>query len=286
MFFIFDKTNTNPNPKPKRQHGKQSAEQILYFNPFLASGITKALIQSILCVSLLVSGFLASAQESQSGSTSFSNMTSELAATAAGDLVPAMSVAPVTLLSEEYNPYDDSQLENLVLQGRRQQEAGNHADAVGLFNMAWQSSRVTNGLYHASQVPLLESMIVSEIEMEDWQSVDDHYAYVELLLHRLYDKQDARLEAGLQSVSSWHVNAFNLNLDGRREQHLRKAYKILKLRLEVAENTLASDDPKFEFLNESIRLSETYLYLMSERYRQQLRQQEQAERDRLLATLN
>ncbi|MEM7291660.1 MAG: hypothetical protein AAF412_15040, partial [Pseudomonadota bacterium] len=207
-------------------------------------------------------------------------------ATAAGELIPAISVAPVTLLSEEYNPYDDSQLEALVLTGRRFQEAGSHADAAQVFDMAWQSSRVANGLYHASQVPLLESMIISEIELEDWQAVDDHYAYVELLLHRLYDKQDSRLEAGLQAVSSWHVNAFNLNLDGKREQHLRKAYKVLKLRLEVAENTLPADDPKFEFLHESIRLSETYLYLMSERYKQQLRNQERAERERLLATLD
>ncbi len=281
MIFIFDKTITNPE-----QRREQSAERILDFNRFRSLEITKALFHLILCVSALFSAVSALAQETQFSSASFPDIPSELTATAAEGLVPAISVVPVTLLSEEYNPYDDSQLENLVLQGRRNQEAGNHADAIGFFDMAWQSSRVTNGLYHASQVPLLESMIVSEIELEAWQSVDDHYAYIELLLHRLYDKQDARLEAGLQSVSSWHVNAFNINLDGKREQHLRKAYRILKLRLEVAENTLPSDDPKFEFLNESIRLSEAYLYLMSERYRQQLRNQEQAERERLLATLD
>ncbi|MEQ8312489.1 MAG: hypothetical protein RL839_12765 [Gammaproteobacteria bacterium] len=185
-----------------------------------------------------------------------------------------------------YNPYDHSQLESLVQEAIRIQEAGNHEHAVLVFEKAWQTSRVAYGLYHQAQIPLLESMIASQIELEQWQSIDNHYAYLELLYSRLYDTEDVMLEAGLQKISSWHINAFNLNLDGKREQHLRKARSLLKLRLEVAANTLPAGDPKFEFLTESIRLSEQYLYLMSARHKQQLRQQERVERDRLLATLD
>ncbi len=190
------------------------------------------------------------------------------------------------LLADEYNLYDNTQLDALFVQGRQQQEAGNHAFAVEYFERAWQSSRVANGLYHTSQVPLIESMIVSEIELEDWQAIDDHYSYLELLYTRLFDETQAELEEGLQKVSSWHINAFNLNLDGKREQHLREARKVLKLRLEVANNTLPAGHPRFDFLHQSIRLSEQHLFLMSERYKEQLRRQQRAERDRLLATLD
>lgn len=195
-------------------------------------------------------------------------------------------LAPAPGSPASYNPYDHSQLESLVQEAIRIQEAGNHERAVAIFEKAWQTSRVAYGLYHQAQIPLLESMIASQIELEQWQSIDNHYAYLELLYLRLYDTKDLMLEAGLQKISSWHINAFNINLDGRREQHLRKARSLLKLRLEVAANTLPEGHPKFEFLNDSIRLSEQYLYLMSERHKQQLRQHERVERDRLLATLD
>ncbi len=198
-------------------------------------------------------------------------------------ILPAVSTK---LDSEEFNPFDDQQLEELVLAARQQQEAGVHDAALQLFNQAWQVSRVANGLYHESQVPLLESMIASQIELEDWQAIDGHYAYLELIYTRLYDTDDPMLEVGLQKVSSWHINAFNVNVDGKREEHLRKARQVLKTRLEVAELTLPEGHPKFAFLNESIRLSEQHLYLMSERYKMAVRQQQQAARDGLLATLD
>ncbi len=191
-----------------------------------------------------------------------------------------------TLLSEEFNPFDDQQLEDLVVAARQQQEAGAHAVALRLLDQAWQVSRVAYGLYHESQVPLLESMIASQIELEDWQAIDDHYGYLELIYTRLYDVDDLRLEAGLQKVSSWHINAFNANVDGKREEHLRKARQVLKTRLEVAELTRPAGDPSFAFVHESIRLSEQHLYLMSERYKMMRQKQQQAARDSLLATLD
>ncbi|MCG8413587.1 MAG: hypothetical protein MI746_05145 [Pseudomonadales bacterium] len=240
----------------------------------------------ILCLLTLLSSTYAWAQST--GSTSFNVAVPDPSPTAVAADYAAESFVPlpVTLLPEDYNRYDNSQVDDLVLQGDQQQEAGLHEAAVKSFDMAWQASRVSNGLFNVAQVPLLERMIMSQIELEDWQAVDNHYAYLELIFTKLYDTNDARLEAGLQAVSSWHVNAYNLNLDGKRQQHMRKAHRLLKLRLEVAENTLPPDDPKFEFLHESIRLSEMHLYLMSERYKDQLRKQERAARDRLLATLD
>ena len=229
-------------------------------------------------VPLMFIGLTAQAQEDSSDSALTLAYSQQSAVT-----LPSVSTE---LLSEEFNPFDDQQLEDLVVSARQQQEAGAHAVALQLFDQAWQVSRVANGLYHESQVPLLESMIASQIELEDWQAIDDHYGYLELIYTRLYDVDDLRLEAGLQKVSSWHINAFNANVDGKREEHLRKARQVLKTRLEVAELTLPAGDPKFAFLHESIRLSEQHLYLMSERYKMMRQKQQQAARDSLLATLD
>ena len=185
-----------------------------------------------------------------------------------------------------FNPFDGSQYDMLITAALQQQEAGDHEQALESFDKAWQITRVANGLLHDSQIPVVQSMIVSEIELQNWESVDDKFSYLEHLYRRLYDLDDPRLEAGLQRVSSWHINAFNANVDGKPRLHLQRARRIFRTRLEVAERTLEPEDPKFAFLHESLSLTEQYLYLTSERYKEQLRLNARASRDPLLAALD
>jgi hypothetical protein len=188
--------------------------------------------------------------------------------------------------AEKINPYDPRQLQPLLLDAVLLQEAANHSQALDLLRQAWQVSRINSGLYHRDQLPLLEQMIQSEIELENWEVVEQHYDYMEHLLRRLYEFDDPRLEEGLQKVSSWHVNAFNLNLEGKRKHHLRKARETFLFRLQVAKFTLEADDPKLDFLQNSIAVSEQHLYLMSEQHKYMLQSQQHGERDRLLADLD
>ena len=102
---------------------------------------------------LLLASLTAQAQEDYPASALTQAWSQQPAA-----LLPAVST---TLLSEEFNPFDDQQLEDLVVAARQQQEAGVHAVALRLLDQAWQVSRVAYGLYHESQVPLLESMIAT-----------------------------------------------------------------------------------------------------------------------------
>ena len=101
-------------------------------------------------------------------------------------------------------------------------EAWDHVAAPEAFDLAWQITRVANGLLHGSQIPIVLSMLVSEIELEDWESVDNHFGYLEHLYQRPYNNDDQRFEIGLQKVSSWHVNAFTASV--------RKAIRVLILR--------------------------------------------------------
>jgi hypothetical protein len=67
---------------------------------------------------------------------------------------------------------------------------------------------------------------------------------------------------------------------------LRKAAELLELRLETSKQTLAADHPRLAYLNESIATSRKHLFLLSDRYREMMRQQGKASRDRLLADLD
>ena len=95
--------------------------------------------------------------------------------------------------------------------------------------------------------------------MKRWEAVNKNYEYLEHLYGKIYTVNNPEFNLALQKISSWHVNALDLNLDGQRVKHLREARKIFKKRLQIAEVTAAPEDPIFEILNESIGLSEKIL---------------------------
>ncbi|HJN97151.1 MAG TPA: hypothetical protein QGF41_15785 [Gammaproteobacteria bacterium] len=192
---------------------------------------------------------------------------------------------PLEVLQLEFSPYDYRLEEPLNDMALRMQEANDHEAALKVFKKVWQVNRVNNGLLHKSQLALLENMISSERELGDWEAVSKHYAHLELLYRRLYDMDDPQLESGLQKISAWYVSAINMNRDGKRMEHLRKAHQIFKLRLQIAELTLAADDPKFAFLHESIAVSEHQLY-MANIPKEVKRTRRRTQRDRLLAGLD
>ena len=167
------------------------------------------------------------------------------------------------LLARAYSPFDTAQLDPLLSRGIRSQELGNHEQALAAFQKALEVARIQNGLFSESQVPIIESMISSEIELKRWEAVNKNYEYLEHLYGKIYTVDNPEFNLALQKISSWHVNALDLNLDGQRVKHLREAHKIFKKRLQIAKVTAAPEDPIFEFLNESIGFSERELYRYS-----------------------
>ncbi len=199
-------------------------------------------------------------------------------------LFPPLLMAQASSLEIEYSQFDESAFEPLVLMALQLQENDQHVEAVDVMEKAWQVNRVSSGLYNESQIGLIEHMIESEIELENWDDVSRHYDYLEHLYYRIYDVDDPKLESGLQKLSSWYVHAFISNLNVKRLEHLRKAHKILKRRLEIAELTLDEDHPKFDFLQESITISEYQLYLASDIHKAHVHQSRV--RDQYIAGIN
>ena len=182
------------------------------------------------------------------------------------DLAPKLDAASskVSTLPSEFGAYDQRQIESLGDLGRLSQSAGEHQQALALFKQALHVARINQGLYHESQIPIVDDIISAEIALQNWKEVDNYYAYQEHLYRRLYDTDDTRLETGLKKISAWHITAFNVNLGGNRIEHLRKVNKIFRLRRQIAENTLSSDDPKLAMLARNIKIFERELFLSSD----------------------
>lgn len=162
--------------------------------------------------------------------------------------------------SRDFNVFSTESLDPLIDIGLLMQEQGRHEHAVAYFKQARQVSRIQNGFYDETQIALLEAMIESEMALEDYDAVDDHYSHMEFLYRKLYSIDDPRLETGLQKVSGWLSYALSINPVGNRVDQLRKANRIYKLRLQIAERTLASNHPRFNFLLENIAICEKQLY--------------------------
>ena len=182
------------------------------------------------------------------------------------DLVPGTDSASraMTTLESEFGAYDLRQIELLEDLGRFSQSSGEQRQALVLFKQALHVARINQGLYHESQISIVDDIISAEIALQNWEEVNNFCAYQEHLCRRLYDTDDSRLEAGLTKVSAWHITALNVNLGGNRIKHLRKVSKLFKLRMQIAENTLSLDDPKFAMLARNIKIFERELYISSD----------------------
>lgn len=178
-------------------------------------------------------------------------------------------------MDETLGPWDKALIKPLQELGSFQQRDGQHQEAIGTLSYVWHLTRINYGLYHESQIPLLEAMIESESRLRDWEAVNNHYLYMEHLYSKLYALDDLRLERGLQKVSAWHVSALNINLDGKRMEHLQHANKLFRLRLHIAELTLSEGDPKFELLYRNIERSEQAMYISSDFNREYQRRRQQ-----------
>lgn len=159
-----------------------------------------------------------------------------------------------------YNVYQADSLEPLIDLGLAMQEQDRHEEAIAYFKQARQASRIQFGLYDETQVLLVEAIIDSELALENWSEVDDHYRHVEHLYHKLYDMNDPRLEAGLRKVSGWLSFSLAAKPTGDRIDQLYRASRIYKLRLEIARQTLDADHPKVAYLKENIAICEKQLY--------------------------
>jgi hypothetical protein len=182
------------------------------------------------------------------------------------DSVPSIDPASraITTLESDFAAYDLRQIESLEDLGRLSQSSGEHQQALVFFKHALHVARINQGLYHESQISIVDDIISAETALQNWEEVNNFYAYEEHLYRRLYDTDDSRLEAGLRKVSAWHITALNVNLGGNRIEHLRKVNKLFKLRMQIAKNTLSLDDPKFAMLARNIEIFERELFLSSD----------------------
>lgn len=154
---------------------------------------------------------------------------------------------------------DPALIEMLIELAETQSLNGLYENATESLKEALQVNRMSNGLYHQSQIEILDQLIAIEVLMKNWQAVNSLYDLQEHLFWRLFEPTDARLELGLEKITTWHIRAFNEDIDDNARAHLKKVEGLLTNRLDIVANLIGKDNVRYDYLLRNLEYVELEL---------------------------
>ena len=106
--------------------------------------------------------------------------------------------------------WDQSLEQELVSMGSLLQQQGVHLGAIDVFERAIHLSRISAGLDSVEQVPTVQRLIDSYVALGNWEQVDIYNDYLFYIQQRAYGLDDPRIIPALESMATWHVQAFRI----------------------------------------------------------------------------
>ncbi|WDE04009.1 tetratricopeptide repeat protein [Thalassomonas viridans] len=138
--------------------------------------------------------------------------------------------------------YSEQIAQKLINLGNIYQHYDKHDDAVQVFKRALHLSRINEGLYSLTQIPILEKMIKSYKKRKQWTQVNDKYYYMYWLYARNFDDQDIkRLDMELQ-IANWHLEAYAMQLLPDPTQDLIYSYSLFDRAANLISSTYGDTD--------------------------------------------
>ena len=162
-------------------------------------------------------------------------------------------------LESEFGPFDSRLSEPLLATGDKLAERGDYHGAISYIERALHVLRINQGLYSEPQIAIVERLIEFNVALEDWESVDANFRYLEFLYTRLFDEGGTKWDYGIAQVADWHVIAINHNLGDDLEDHLREANKLFKLRLAYAEQDERVEQQVIDVLRHNVQYTAYHL---------------------------
>jgi len=129
----------------------------------------------------------------------------------------------------------------LLETGQSLLQNGSFTNAEIVFTQLFTSIRVSQGLYHESQIAALDRLIAVSIAQADWDQFNRHLAYYEWLTERLYHDQSTLQAEHLQNVARWHQIGAMGSVDERRTWHLIRARNLTWQAVTALESESAGD---------------------------------------------
>ncbi|MFM7273456.1 MAG: hypothetical protein ACKO4A_06315 [Gammaproteobacteria bacterium] len=153
-------------------------------------------------------------------------------------------------LEAEGGAYDAALAQQLLGLGVAYQSAGQHTEAAETLSRAAHITRVNNGFYSPSDLPILERLIESYAAIGEWDGVGSSYQQMFQIHRRSFGDGDERLLPSLQRLSSWHLKAYLNDIGEEPINHLQTARNLYDSSLGILK---AAGDSASERLEETLR---------------------------------
>jgi len=115
-------------------------------------------------------------------------------------------------LEQSGGAYAGDLIESYLDLGNAYSAQGKHEEAISEYDKALQLTRIHNGLTHPGQLPVLETMINTGLELQSWETVDRNVALYWHAASRHFQPGSQERLYALELLGSWHDMAATENL--------------------------------------------------------------------------
>lgn len=212
------------------------------------------LVSRLLCISwVLMAGAVNAAGVSSepeevtaTGSTGIHDDSSSIADGVSSLLRPSEKLedyqSAIARLEAEQGAWGFGLAEQLSGLGRTYQMRGQHRDAIAIFDRAVHVSRINNGLYDLSQVPIIERMVDSLKARGRWEEVHERHQYLFWLHKRNFGANDPRMLPVIDRLGKWYINDYALNPERRMMGQLVDAHNLFQHAIDIIIGTYGTQD--------------------------------------------
>ncbi len=138
-------------------------------------------------------------------------------------------IQAIEKLKHQQGVYSSEAGEIMFQLGDEYQKNDRHQQAVDTYNLALQITKINQGLYHVSQLPIIDAMLTSLTELKRWKELDDKYFTMYWIGQRNFDRQSQAYHENLLRYANWLLNTYKSAFDDERPLRLKKA-EVLFLR--------------------------------------------------------
>lgn len=127
-----------------------------------------------------------------------------------------------------YGPHHAAIEENLISLSMIYKEQGDHIKRLEVLNQALHLHRLNYGLESKEQLGIVEQIISTNVDLEDWKALDQSYEYFYWVNRRIYGTDSLDLLPALNRVMEWKLEVIERGLYGHPEIIKHQATDLLR----------------------------------------------------------
>ena len=130
-------------------------------------------------------------------------------------------------IESDLGAYSSELPEKLLSLGLALQAQGRHSEALTVFKRGTHVARISNGLYSATQIPMIRGEISSHIASGDLLAADERQHYMHKVQQRSLNSPESRTQALMQQAL-WQHNAYQLGIGEQRYDRLLNMWDLYR----------------------------------------------------------